>query len=167
MAEKLFDKQGCDNVRRGEPRNKAAGLGRPLPGMPQRCGGKAVILKLFSPKDSLTENKKAKTGIMDEKTKKQLNKIRRPAAKIPLMPTKSACKILVVCYNQNNPNTEQGQRGPQCKSCGPRSDSGDKSIKRTKEILLLHKGVRHPLDGGAARFLFGQEISERRKQNEH
>jgi len=31
----------------------------------------------------------------------------------------------------------------------------------------LHKGVRHPLDGGAARFLFGQEISERRKQNEH
>lgn len=135
--------------------------------MPQRCGGKAVILKLFSPKDSLTEKKKAKTGMMDEKTKKQLNKIRRPAAKIPLMPTKSACKILAVCYNQNNPNTEQGQRGPQCKSCGPCSDSGDKSIKRTKGILLLHKGVRHPLDGGAARFLFGQEISERRKQNEH
>ena len=68
------------------------------------------------------------------------------------MPTKSACKILAVCYNQNHPNTEQGQRGPQCKSCGPRSDSGDKSIKRTKEILLLHKGVRHPLDGGAVRF---------------
>lgn len=138
--------------------------------MPQRCGGggkKAVILKLFSQKDSLTEKKKAKTRMMDEKAKKQLNKIRRPAAKIPLMPTKSACKILAVCYNQDNPNTEQGQRGPQCKSCGPCSDSGDKSIKRTKEILLLHKGVRHPLDGGAARFLFGQEISERRKQNEH
>lgn len=135
--------------------------------MTQWCGGKAVILKLFSPKDNLTEKKKAKTGMRNEKTKKQLNKIRRSAAKFPLRLTKSACKILAVCYNQNNPNMEQGQRGPQCKSCGPRSDSGDKSIKRTKEILLLHKGVRHPLDGGAARFLFGQEISERRKQNEH
>ena len=51
------------------------------------------------------------------------------------------------------------------KAADPRSDSGDKSIKRTKEILLLHKGVRHPLDGGAVRFLFGQEISEATPHN--
>lgn len=67
MAKKLFDKQDCDNVRRGKQRNKAAELGRPLPGMTQWCGGKAVILKLFSPKDNLTEKKKAKTGMRDEK----------------------------------------------------------------------------------------------------
>jgi hypothetical protein len=45
-----------------------------MPGMTQWCGGKAVILKLFSPKDNLTEKEKAKTGMRDEKRRNSLIK---------------------------------------------------------------------------------------------